>query len=422
MWIQKTQKLKIHKESKRSDGPRHRLQRPKPKLKPPVERRVSDEGHQPQAPSENQLHTSSDSGTVSHPPSQLSFPSAPTVNLNINLNTPGKPTETFLVPELQQPVYALTPPPPPQWRISPNVYSPHFIHPGYAIHKVGSAPQVPVTLLTPGQLHLGRNHLQGTGGLISGETIVRAHESNSARFAPNWQHLEEDPNFKVPEVLLLDENGVDSSHSHQMYSGGYAVLPPIGRSNASDTELSRDRAEQTPNTMQRSSSEGYLAQLEKQRQLKTKTAYKAYTLKDFRALNQEVKLGGLGPTNTVTENVAEKIRRQKLYSNVIREQNKKISRIPSLPAKNPVGSDNKDAIPRNKALEYAKTIAKPKAPQQWREKPKEKSENDGVFEHSAYLQLGVDLSQLATLEMLRKRHEQEKQAVARFTSLHPASS
>lgn len=47
------------------------------------------------------------------------------------------------------------------------------------------------------------------------------------------------------------------------------------------------------------------------------------------------------------------MRRQKLYSNVIREQNKKISRIPFLPAaRNPVGSNNKDnMVPRRKVTE-----------------------------------------------------------------------
>lgn len=43
---------------------------------------------------------------------------------------------------------------------------------------------------------------------------------------------------------------------------------------------------------------------------------------------------------------AEKMRRQRLYSNVIREQNKKISRMPFLPAKNLQGTDKK--VPRMK--------------------------------------------------------------------------
>lgn len=106
------------------------------------------------------------------------------------------------------------------------------------------------------------------------------------------------------------------------------------------------------------------------------------------------------------EETAEKLKRQKLYSNVIREQNKKISRIPFLLAKDPEGNDKK--VPRMKALEYAKTIAKP--PVQSQPKQRQKHRSEGFTEHASYL----DVSQLATLEVLRKRHEEEKQAVALF--------
>ena len=47
---------------------------------------------------------------------------------------------------------------------------------------------------------------------------------------------------------------------------------------------------------------------------------------------------------------AEKMKRQKLYSNVIREQNKNISRIPFLLAKDPEGSDKK--VPRMKVCVF----------------------------------------------------------------------
>uniref|UniRef100_A0A8B9JH19 Junctional cadherin complex regulator n=1 Tax=Astyanax mexicanus TaxID=7994 RepID=A0A8B9JH19_ASTMX len=387
MWIQKTQKLKVHKETKRSDGARHQRRRPRPRiqLNPHVERRVSEE----------------------------SLNSAPAVNLNMNLNTPAKLAVPFLGHELQEHVYTLAPP---QWRNRTDVYSPTFIHPGYAIHQVSSSPQLPVSVLTPGHVHVGRNHPQVTDRRMSGESILRVHENSSARIAPNWPFSTEKHSLDTPEVVVFDEG--DSGHTLRTNSSnGYPVLPPIGRSNGSSEELYSDRTAPDSNAMQRSCSEGYLAQLEKQRQLKART-YKEYTLKDYKSLNQQVKLGGLGPSNTVDETMAEKIRRQKLYSNVIREQNKKISRIPFLSDRNPVGSENKDAIPRKKALEYAKTIAKPKAPQQQRVKLIEKRESEDMFEHSAYLQLGVDVSQIAALEVLRKRHEQEKQAVARFAGLH----
>ncbi|KAK7904320.1 hypothetical protein WMY93_016927 [Mugilogobius chulae] len=113
---------------------------------------------------------------------------------------------------------------------------------------------------------------------------------------------------------------------------------------------------------------------------------------------------------------AEKMRRQKLYSNVIREQNKKTSRIPCLPAKD-LETHNKK-VPRVKALEYAKTIAKPLAPVQ--SKRIDKREVNGTEDHTEYaLRVeGLDLSQLSMLEILRKRHEAEKQAVAMLRKIH----
>ncbi|XP_069021239.1 jhy protein homolog [Embiotoca jacksoni] len=105
--------------------------------------------------------------------------------------------------------------------------------------------------------------------------------------------------------------------------------------------------------------------------------------------------------------------RQKLYSNVIHEQNKKISRIPFPPAKDPEGNNKK--VPRMKALEYAKTIAKP--PVQSKPKQQQKHQSEGFIDNTPYLR-DLDVSQLAILELLRKRHEEEKQAVALFRKVH----
>ncbi|RXN10924.1 putative protein C11orf63-like protein [Labeo rohita] len=186
-----------------------------------------------------------------------------------------------------------------------------------------------------------------------------------------------------PKLLPNDEESMGPCAPPTQISGPYTVLPPIARANGSDTEICSDRSEQHLNPIHRSSSEGYLSQMEKHRQLNAKSNYKA-----------------------------EKIRRQKLYSNVIREQNKKISRIPSLSAKDSVGSDNKDTVPRRKALEYAKTIVKPKPPP----KPKDIPREQNVSARTQYPQ-EMDPFHLATLEMLR-RHEEEKRAVARFRTIH----
>ncbi|XP_053501839.1 jhy protein homolog isoform X3 [Ictalurus furcatus] len=387
MWIQKTQKLKTHNQSKRLDRARPHNPRTKPRghLNQLVEKKHS------QTPSEKQTLSSPDSGSVS----DGSFSSAPLVNLNINLNTPAKLAEPFIHSESQKQLYTLVLPPSPQWKIRNDEYNSRFKGPSYILYL----PLPPA-------------------GTVNQESI-QVTNKNSIRISPT--PFQESFTSNAPQLVVHHgEESRDSAYTRQAYSGAYPVLPPIGGSNNSDTELSSGRPEEATNTMHRSSSEGYLAQLEKQ--IQAKTTYKAYTLKEYKSLNRNVKLGGLGPSNTVAEDMAEKIRQQKLYSNVIREQNKKISRIPSLPTKNPVGRDNKNNIPRNKALEYAKTIAKPKAPQQLKERPKDKTESERVFEHSAYLQSGVDLTHMSTLEMLRKRHEQEKQVVAGFTSIQGKSS
>ncbi|XP_032388945.1 jhy protein homolog isoform X2 [Etheostoma spectabile] len=194
------------------------------------------------------------------------------------------------------------------------------------------------------------------------------------------------------------------------FSGSYTVLPPITESTAGkEPELSP--GVNTAYPIHSSCSDSYLGQMEKQKQLRTRVAYKAYSLKDYKQLKSDINLRGLGPDYSAIEKT--KMKRQKLYSNVIREQNKTISRIPFLLAKDPEGNDKK--VPRMKALEYAKTIAKPPVQSQPKQRPKHRSE--GFTEPAPYLE-DLDVSQLATLEVLRKRHEEEKQAVALFRKVH----
>ncbi|XP_010780517.1 jhy protein homolog isoform X1 [Notothenia coriiceps] len=173
---------------------------------------------------------------------------------------------------------------------------------------------------------------------------------------------------------------------------GLAVLPPIRES------MTGREPENTE-----SHTDGY-------RKLRTRATYKAYSLKEYKQLKSDIHLRGLGPDYTAAEQT--KMKRQKLYSNVIREQNKSISRIPFLLAKDPEGSDKK--VPRVKALEYAKTIAKPVASQT----PKQREQrSEGSTERAPYLE-GLDHPPPDTLEVLRQRHEEEKQAVALFRRVH----
>ncbi|CAL1574114.1 unnamed protein product [Knipowitschia caucasica] len=111
------------------------------------------------------------------------------------------------------------------------------------------------------------------------------------------------------------------------------------------------------------------------------------------------------------------MRRQKLYSNAVRRQNKTMSRIASLPAKDAESSQKK--VSRMKALEYAKTISKPL---QSKTKEKRQLDSDDLTEPAPCVE-GLVLSrttslELTSLELLRKRHEEEKLAVAMLRKIH----
>ncbi|TNN80115.1 hypothetical protein EYF80_009626 [Liparis tanakae] len=135
-------------------------------------------------------------------------------------------------------------------------------------------------------------------------------------------------------------------------SGSYTVLPAIEKSpTGKEPELSPG--------VDRGSSNSYLVQMENQKQLRARVTYKAYSLKNYKQLKLDIHLRGLGPDYTAAEETA---------------------------------------------LEYAKTIAKPQLQSQPQQRQTHWSK--GFTEHAS----DVDVSQLASLDVLRKRHEEEKQA------------
>ncbi|MGH0157554.1 UNVERIFIED_CONTAM: hypothetical protein FKN15_033864 [Acipenser sinensis] len=317
---------------------------------------------------------------------------APTVNLNINLNT-SSDFLPFVSQDHQQTSINLAPPydyagkavfqsprahsksrfqehPNPQERISP-CYSQQFSRPPLA------------TLPKP---HPSYNHFQGYHDQISQTVPQYRARGNDTRKDHHRARQNLDPWFGH---LNQPSQWPDSSQPPEQRGHSYTVLPPIGHTAASDSELRERVGEPRGGTIQRSSSEGYLAQMEKQKQLKEGANYKA-----------------------------EKIKRQRLYSNQVKEQNMKMNKNPYVSTRKPQSNENTEDTTRKKALEYARNIPKPKPPPQPRgaaEKPTKR----GLTEHARYLE-DLDLSQLATLEMLQRRHEEEKQVVSTFKALHVA--
>ncbi|NWR34309.1 JHY protein, partial [Tachuris rubrigastra] len=122
-----------------------------------------------------------------------------------------------------------------------------------------------------------------------------------------------------------------------------------------------------------------------------------------------VKLGGLGPDYEAIKEKKQNLKLQKEYSRQIKEYNmKNITLAQKLPTKPQVAS----SVSRQKALEYAKKIPRPKT---FMTRPSDKEGKEEVLPQTAD---GSSLPKIPSLETLRCRHEKEKEVVAAFKALH----
>lgn len=191
-------------------------------------------------------------------------------------------------------------------------------------------------------------------------------------------------------------------HAQNLYPN--PVLPPILPRVESDTLLNAEWGVSHQTTLTRSNSEGYLLQVQKQLQDRNS---KVSRLKGF--MNPDIKLGGLGPDYQGIKDKMEQLKQQKEYANKVKELNKK--NVSKAPKKPPLQQESTSSVSRNKAMEYAKKIPKPKRVTSL------KSPEQGPKEDMALLHMNI-LPQMTLLEELQLRHEQEKQAVAAFKALH----
>ncbi|NXP55934.1 JHY protein, partial [Heliornis fulica] len=120
-----------------------------------------------------------------------------------------------------------------------------------------------------------------------------------------------------------------------------------------------------------------------------------------------VKLGGLGPDYEAIKEKKEKLKQQKEYAKQVREHNiKNAAPVQRLPTKPKFIS-----VSRQKALEYAKKIPKPKTFTARQKEVKEERVLPQTLNRDS-------LPKITSLETLQNRHETEKQVVAAFRSLH----
>nr|XP_061817900.1 uncharacterized protein LOC133607372 [Nerophis lumbriciformis] len=174
----------------------------------------------------------------------------------------------------------------------------------------------------------------------------------------------------------------------------------------SEQKCCLEESAKTTDSLHGHSFDGCLAPMD--HQTRAKPNYKAYSLNEYKELKLDVNLRGLGPDYMAVKKSAEKMKQQKQYSNGVRERNKNLSKIPFIMAKDPVVKDKR--IARIKALEYAKTIAKPLVQPQ--SKSSHNQQSGGSTGHTTSFK-DWDIAHLATVDLLMKRHQEEKDAVFR---------
>ncbi|KAM9220682.1 jhy protein homolog isoform 5-T6 [Dugong dugon] len=185
------------------------------------------------------------------------------------------------------------------------------------------------------------------------------------------------------------------------------TFPPIMSRVESESQLSSERSQRNHMIINRSNSEGYQFQLEKGKQHRKRSSIKSSKLKGYQ--KRDVKLGGLGPDIESIRDKMHKLIQQKEYAKQVKEYNMKTLCILSKPQT--AKTETKSAIPRQKALEYAKTIPKPKSSNLTDHASKETKNPASTGKEES-------LPKIPLLEMLQSRHEREKQAVAAFKVLH----
>ncbi|KAM6312664.1 jhy protein homolog [Podargus strigoides] len=184
----------------------------------------------------------------------------------------------------------------------------------------------------------------------------------------------------------------------------FSLLPPVIPRLEGGSEVDTESSEGNQVKINPSNSGGYLMQMTDQ----PIVSKKPYSSKAY--INVNMTLGGLGPDYEALKEKKEKLRQQKEYAKQIREHNMKSTALVQwLPIRPQVIS----SVSRQKALEYAKKIPRPKT--FMARLSDEDAKQEGVLPQTLN---GCSLPQVAALETLQSRHEREKQIAAALRALH----
>ncbi|XP_044775554.1 jhy protein homolog isoform X3 [Neomonachus schauinslandi] len=235
------------------------------------------------------------------------------------------------------------------------------------------------------------------------EILWKFHPSSDS------QPVRASPDSQLTQIMEQHQQALMQLTEVQPRGGASSsvTFPPILSRVESESQLSSNRSQRNQMKISRSNSEGYLLQLEKGRKHREKSSSKSSKLKGYQ--KRDVKLGGLGPDLESIRDKRQKLIQKKEYAKQVKEYNMKTLSILSKPQT--AKTESQSAIPRQKALEYAKTIPKPKPSNLTGQVSKEKK-------NPTYTRKEDALPEISLLEILQSRHEREKQAVAAFKVLH----
>ncbi|KAM5185351.1 jhy protein homolog isoform 2-T2 [Callospermophilus lateralis] len=235
------------------------------------------------------------------------------------------------------------------------------------------------------------------------EMLWKFHPSSDS------QPVRASPDSRLTQIMEQHQQALVQLTDVQPRKGSSSsiMLPPISSRVESESQLSPERSQRNQMKIIRSNSEGYLFQLEKGKKHRKRSSIKSSKLKGYQ--KRDVKLGGLGPDLESVREKMQKLIQQKEYAKQVQEYNMKTLSVMSKPQT--AKTENKSAIPRQKALEYAKTIPKPKSSNLTDQASKESK-------NPTYGRRKESLPEISLLEILQNRHEREKQAVAAFKVLH----
>uniref|UniRef100_A0A8C2YTF4 Junctional cadherin complex regulator n=1 Tax=Chinchilla lanigera TaxID=34839 RepID=A0A8C2YTF4_CHILA len=227
--------------------------------------------------------------------------------------------------------------------------------------------------------------------------------------SPYSQPARASPDSRLTHIMEQHQQALVQLAEVQPRQGSLSsvTLPPILSRVESESQLSSEKNQRNQIKIMRSNSEGYLFQLEKGKKDKKRSTTKSSKLKGYQ--KKDVRLGGLGPDFESIRDKMQKLKQQKEYAKQVKEYNMKTFSVLSKPQT--AKTENKPVIPRQKALEYAKTIPKPK--QSSLTDQTSKGEKNATYSGKE-----ESLPEISLLEILQSRHEREKQAVAAFKVLH----